>query len=209
METHLQQEQSVQRRGFLAVLSGPSSAGKSTLLNTILHKIPRLCYSISATTRPPRPGERDGEDYFFLNVETFKHMAATGELLEWAEYCGNLYGTPRQYVEESMAQGKIVITDINIAGARQIRDTMPEGVFIFLMPPSLGELRKRIVNRGVDTEESMRMRMAEAVAEMSAVTDYDYCILNDNLNEAATNLIAILQAERCRVRRTVLHMLGQ
>ena len=128
-------------------------------------------------------------------------MAGEGALLEWANYCGNWYGTPRQYVMEAIAEGKTVITDVNIDGARQLRRTLPEGVFVFLMPPSLGELRKRIVARGADSEESMNMRLAAAAEEISAVVDYDYCILNDDLEKAARQLLAIIWAERCRVSR--------
>lgn len=192
----------MQREGFLVVLSGPSSAGKSTLLERVLLKMPDLRYSVSATTRPPRPGECEGKDYFFVNEKNFRKMADTHELLEWAEYCGHLYGTPRFYVESVIAGGDVVITDVNIDGARQIREKMPFGVFVYLMPPSLDELHKRIINRGMDTEESIALRMKAAVDEIQAVIDYDYCILNDDLAKATDQLMAIIQAERCKVLRT-------
>jgi guanylate kinase len=197
----IKEQAEMKQRGFLVVLSGPSSAGKNTLLGAVVGKVPGLVYSVSVTTRPPRLGEEHGVDYYFLTPDEFHALRASGGLLEWAEYCGYLYGTPRRFVEESLAKGHVVITDIDIEGARQIRHTMPDGVFVFLMPPSLAELGKRIRNRGADSEEAIAARMAKAVQEMKCVVDYDYWILNADLSEAARDLIAIVLAETRRVGR--------
>lgn len=192
----------MKRRGFLVILSGPSSAGKNTLLGAIKGKVPGMLYSISVTTRKPRPGEQHGVDYFFLNDAEFARLRDSGGLLEWAEYCGHYYGTPRKFVEDALAAGHIVITDIDIQGARQIRAAMPEAVAVFLMPPSLEELQKRIVARGTDSEAAIKERMKRAVDEMKYVVDYDYWILNADLNQAVSELLAIITAERQRVTRT-------
>jgi guanylate kinase len=192
----------MKRRGFLVILSGPSSAGKNTLLSAIKGRVPGMLYSISVTTRKPRPGERHGVDYFFLDDAEFTRLRDSGGLLEWAEYCGHYYGTPREFVEDSLAAGHIVITDIDIQGARQIRTAMPEAVAVFLMPPSLEELQKRIVARGTDSEAAIKERMKRAVDEMKYVVDYDYWILNADLDQAVTDLLAIITAERQRVERT-------
>lgn len=164
-------------------------------------KIPGMLYSVSATTRQPRPVEKDGIDYFFLSDDEFHRLRESSGLLEWAEYCGNLYGTPRQFVEDSLDAGYVVITDIDIQGASQIRQSMPEAVFVFLMPPSIEELHKRIRARGTDSPESIASRMSKAVDEMKHVVDYDYCILNENLEQAAQELMAIIVAETLRANR--------
>jgi len=192
----------MKRRGFLVVLSGPSGAGKNTLLNAVLPKVPDLKYSVSATTRPPRPGERDGVDYFFLDDSAFDAMIARGELLEWAEFAGYRYGTPRRFVEESLEQGYTVITDIDIQGARQIKQRMPSGVFVFLLPPSLDELQRRLKKRGTDSSEAIDRRLKIALEEVAAIVDYDYWILNSDLEEACEQLVSIIRAERARVSRT-------
>ena len=189
------------RQGFLVVLSGPSSVGKDTLLEAVLGHIPDMVYSVSATTRPPRPGERHGVDYYFLSDEEFRELIRNDGLLEWAEYCDYLYGTPRAFVEDMVAQGKIVISDIDIQGAEQLRRTMPDGVFIFLMPPSLEELRRRIMRRATDSPEAIASRMARAEEEMHSIVNYDYWILNADLAQAVEDLKAIIRAERLRVKR--------
>ena len=189
------------RQGFLVVLSGPSSVGKDTLLEAVLGHIPDMVYSVSATTRPPRPGERHGVDYYFLSDEEFRELIRNDGLLEWAEYCDYLYGTPRAFVEDMVAQGKIVISDIDIQGAEQLRRTMPDGVFIFLMPPSLEELRRRIMRRATDSPEAIASRMARAEEEMHSIVNYDYWILNADLAQAVEDLKAIIRAESLRVKR--------
>lgn len=188
-------------RGLLIVLSGPSAAGKNTLLNALMERLSDIKYSVSATTRAPRPGEQDGVNYYFLTREEFERRAAQGEFLEWAEFCGNLYGTPRKYVEEVLASGQDIIMDIDIQGAKQVRKAMPEAVSVFLMPPSAEELRKRIVKRGKDSEEAIRQRLSQVDREIQAVFDYDYVILNDDLERAVGRLVSIILAERSRVPR--------
>lgn len=194
----------IKRRGFLVVLSGPSGAGKNTLLSAVLPRIPDLKYSVSATTRPPRPGEEDGIDYYFLRDDEFQAMIERGEFLEWAEFAGYRYGTPRRFVEESLAQGLTVITDIDIKGARQIKRNLPNAVFVFLLPPSMQELHKRLCARGTDSADAIDRRLKIALEEMAAIVDYDYWILNRDLEEACQLLVAIIQAERAKVSRTDL-----
>ncbi|HLS89962.1 MAG TPA: guanylate kinase [Limnochordia bacterium] len=194
-------------RGFLVVLSGPSGAGKNTLLSAVLPRIPDLKYSVSATTRPPRPGEKHGVDYYFLQDDEFQEMIDRGEFLEWAEFAGYRYGTPRRFVEECLAQGLTVITDIDIQGARQIKQRMPDGVFVFLLPPSFEELEKRLHKRGTDSSEAIGRRLKIALEEVAAIVDYDYWILNRDLEEACEQLVAIIRAERARVSRTDLSTL--
>ncbi|MBO8142248.1 MAG: guanylate kinase [Firmicutes bacterium] len=190
------------KRGFLVVLSGPSGVGKNTLLNAVLPTVEGLKYSVSATTRPPRPGEVHGRDYFFVSDEEFDAMLERGELLEWAEFVGRRYGTPRRYVDQCLAQGLTVILDIDIQGAAQVRAAMPEAVLVFLLPPSLEELRRRIYGRGKDPEAAIVKRLSAAKHELAAVTDYDYVIVNDDLAKARDELRAIILAERCRVSRS-------
>lgn len=188
-------------KGFLIVLSGPSGAGKNSLLAKVLPKVPDLKYSVSVTTRPPRQGETDGVNYFFVGETEFRWMIERDELLEWAEFAGHRYGTPRRFVHEAVERGETVITDIDIQGARQIKARMPHGVFVFLLPPSKSELERRLVGRGTDSERAIARRMAIAAQEMKAVVDYDYWIMNDDLDKACETLIAIITAERCKVLR--------
>lgn len=190
------------RRGFLIVLSGPSGAGKNSLLSKVLPRVGDLTYSVSATTRPPRAGEVNGVDYFFMSSDEFHASVEQDEFLEWAEFAGYHYGTPRRFVLEAIERGETVITDIDIQGARQIKKNLPDAVFVFLMPPSREELYNRLQARGTDSDEAIQKRLEISRLEMASVLDYDYWILNDDLDEAAQRLIAIIQAERCRVDRT-------
>lgn len=199
--------EAIKRRGFLVVLSGPSGAGKNTLLSAVLPRVPDLKYSVSATTRPPRPGEKEGVNYFFLQDDEFQAMIDRGEFLEWAEFAGNRYGTPRRYVEESLEKGLTVITDIDIQGARQIKRNLPSAVFVFLLPPSMQELHKRLHARGTDSSDAIDRRLKIALEEMAAIVDYDYWILNRDLDQACEELVAIIRAERAKVSRTDLSTL--
>lgn len=187
--------------GLLIVVSGPSAAGKGTVCRELLNCQPDLVFSVSATTRPPRPGEVDGKNYYFISREEFERMVAAGEMLEWAEVYGNFYGTPRKAVVEWLDQGRDVLLEIDIQGARQVRRQFPRGVFIFLMPPSLAELERRIRERGTESEEAVQRRLASAAAEIAACREYDYVVVNDRVEDAVAKIRAIITAEKCRVER--------
>ena len=185
-------------KGKLIVISGPSGAGKSTVVNTAIRGREDMCFSTSVTTRSPRPGEVDGRDYFFITPERFREMVERNELLEHAEYVAHSYGTPRAYVEQQMDKGFNVILDIEVQGARQVREKMEEAVLVFILPPSMEELRRRLENRGTDSTDVIEARLIRAREELKEAPLYDYVIVNDKLEEAASEFAAILKAERCR-----------
>lgn len=187
--------------GLLIVLSGPSGAGKGTICQEILRQLPDVNYSVSATTRPPRPGEVDGLHYFFRARENFQDMIEKDELLEWAEFCDNYYGTPRFAVEQAIQAGKDVILEIEIQGALQVKKRFPQGVFVFVVPPSMSVLSERIHKRGTESEEVIQKRLETAIRELEYVTEYDYVVVNDELPMAVDKLKSILVAEKCRVKR--------
>lgn len=189
------------KSGLLIVLSGPSGVGKGTVCAALRERAPDLTYSISVTTRPPRKNETDGVHYFFKDRSGFQKMIAQNALLEWAEYMGNYYGTPRRFVEDTLASGKDVILEIEVQGALQVKEKFPEGVFIFLAPPSKEELMVRISGRGTETDESMSGRLTTAEREMALMHHYDYVVVNDRIDAACKKILAIRQAERCRVGR--------
>lgn len=186
------------KRGKLFVISGPSGAGKSTVVFKAMEGREDYCFSTSVTTRKPRPGEVDGREYFFIDRDRFSEMVLRDELLEYAEYVSNSYGTPRAYVEEQLGAGFDVILDIEIQGARQVHEKMPEAVMIFIAPPTLEELERRLVNRGTDTAEAIRGRLARARQEYAEADFYSYIIVNDDADAAATELASIITAEHCR-----------
>ncbi|HZG54966.1 guanylate kinase [Paenibacillus sp.] len=188
-------------QGLLLVLSGPSGVGKGTLCNRLRSLSPELVYSVSATTRKPREGEVDGVNYFFKTHEEFRAMIEAGELLEWAEYVGNYYGTPKSFVQQTIDQGKDIILEIDVQGAMQVKERFPEAIFIFVLPPSLEELQKRIVGRGTETESSIRSRMAAAAEELKLMEHYDYAVVNDVLETACNRVQSIIAAEHCRRER--------
>lgn len=196
------------KRGKLFVISGPSGAGKSTVVFKAMEGREDYCFSTSVTTRKPRPGEVDGREYFFIDRDRFSEMVLRDELLEHAEYVSNSYGTPRAYVEEQLGAGFDVILDIEIQGARQVHEKMPEAVMIFIAPPTLEELERRLVNRGTDTAEAIRDRLARARQEYAEADFYSYIIVNDDADAAATELASIITAEHCRFgdRAEVLKM---
>ena len=185
-------------KGKLLVISGPSGAGKSTVVFKAIEGREDICFSTSVTTRSPRPGEVDGREYFFVNFERFREMVENDELLEHAEYVANRYGTPRAYVEQRMAEGMNVLLDIEVQGARQVRKKMPEAVLIFIAPPSIEELERRLRGRGTDTEAAIEGRLIRARQEFPEADFYDYLIVNDDVEKAAAKLNAIIEAEHCR-----------
>lgn len=185
-------------KGKLIVISGPSGAGKSTVVFKAIEGRTDVCFSTSVTTRKPRPGEVDGREYFFVDLDRFREMVENDELLEHAEYVANSYGTPRAYVQQKLDQGLNVLLDIEVQGARQVREKMPEAVMIFIAPPSLEELERRLRGRGTDTERAIEARLIRARQEYEEADFYDYLIINDDAGRAASELSAIIAAEHCR-----------
>ena len=176
-------------RGRLIVVSGPSGAGKSTLIRAALDAVPELAYSVSATTRRPREGELDGRDYVFLSREEFEQWIFNERFIEWAEYSGNLYGTPEDKVEEFLGGGRSVILEIELQGARQVREKRPDAVMIFVRAPDLEETRKRLEGRATEAPEAMEARMATAVSEVAARSEFDYEVINDDRERAREEMI--------------------
>ncbi len=178
--------------GQLIVLTGPSGVGKGTLVKVLRQKYPELYLSISATTRLPRSGEIHGKDYLFLTRQQFEAMLAANELLEWAEYAGNYYGTPKLPVTQQINLGKSVLLEIELVGAKQIKQNFPEAVMIFLLPPSMAELERRLRNRDQDTEEAILRRLEHAQAELAAKDEFDWQIVNDKLETALEKLEEVI-----------------
>jgi len=191
----------VKQKGLLIVLSGPSGVGKGTVCIALRQEQDDIIYSVSATTRSPRKEEIDGKNYFFKTREAFEEMIKHDQLLEWAEYVGNYYGTPRKFVEETIQQGKDVILEIEIQGALQVKEKYPEGIFIFLVPPTLAELKNRILNRGSETADSLLKRMNVAKDELRMMKHYDYLVVNDEVSKAVKRIQAIIAAERLKKER--------
>ena len=189
------------QKGMLVVVSGPSGAGKGTICQEIRKRNPAIFYSISATTREKRVGEVDGVHYYFMERSKFEKMIADDEFLEWADVYGNYYGTPKKPVFEALARGQDVILEIDIKGARQVKKSYPEGVFVFILPPSIAILEERLRKRGTDREEIIAKRMAMARDEIANCEWYDYLILNDKLDAAVNNLEAVFTAEKLKPKR--------
>lgn len=188
--------------GILFVLSGPAGVGKGTVRKRLFETDGvNLKYSVSATTRQMRPGEKEGVDYFYKTKEQFEQMIERGELLEYAKYVDNYYGTPKQYVLDQLAQGNDVFLEIEVQGAMQVKRNFPDGVFIFLTPPSLTELKNRIVNRGTETNDVIRERLNEARKEIEMMREYDYVVVNDDVDEAVKKVKSIIISEHCRRER--------
>jgi guanylate kinase len=183
------------------VLSSPSGGGKSTIARHLLEARENVTYSISATTRPRRPAEEDGKHYYFLDRAAFERTIERGELLEWAEYGGHLYGTLRAEVERGLGAGRHVVLDIDVAGARQVRTQFPDSVHVFVLPPSAATLVQRLRNRNTEDHNGIGARMAIAARELAAVSDYDYIVVNDDFVEAVAHVAAILDVEERRVSR--------
>lgn len=186
------------QRGKLIVISGPSGAGKSTVVFKALENRSDCCFSVSVTTRKPRPNEVDGREYFFVDPDRFKEMIANGELLEHAEYVANSYGTPKAYVEKKLDEGLNVILDIEVQGAMQIHEKMPEAVMIFFIPPTMEELERRLRSRGTDSDRKIQARLYRAREEYELATFYNYIIINDDVDVAANEFSSIITAENCK-----------
>lgn len=191
-------------KGILIVLSGPSGVGKGTVRKAVFSRPDaKFEYSISMTTRKPREGEVDGVDYFFKTKDEFEKLIQEEKLLEYAKYVDNYYGTPVDYVKDTLEAGQDVFLEIEVQGAAQVREKFPEGLFIFLMPPSLAELKNRIVGRGTESVELIRNRMEAARKEIELTSMYDYIVVNDDVENAVDKINAIVQAEHCRSERVI------
>ncbi|WP_249312712.1 guanylate kinase [Congzhengia minquanensis] len=188
-------------RGLLVVLSGPSGSGKGTVLKRAMQKNEQLELSVSVTTRAPREGEIDGVNYYFLTPEAFQNLLVEDGLLEWAEFCGNFYGTPREKIEQRLNEGKDVVLEIEVQGAMKVRAAFPDAVLIFNLPPSLEELKNRLIGRQTEPPEVVEKRMNTAVWELSQAENYDYVIVNDNVEDAANAFLSILSSEKCKTAR--------
>ncbi len=194
------------RCGTLIVYSGPSGVGKGTLLKPLLQRDPNLVMSVSATTRKPRPGERDGIEYHFIERERFQSMIDGGEFLEYACYNGNFYGTPHHFVQEQLNQGKNVVLEIEVQGAMQIKKNCPSALFVFVMPPSLDELKRRLEARGTESQAERDGRITAASAEIRLAKEYDYILINDDLDRASGELSAIITAAGCRAKHVCAYI---
>ncbi len=188
------------KAGILMIISGPSGSGKGTVVDELL-KNDKFALSISATTRNPRPGEVDGKHYFFKTKDEFKNLIEENMLLEWACFCDNYYGTPLKYVTERLDEGKNVVLEIEVQGALQVKEKYPEAVLVFLIPPTLDELRKRLTNRGTETYEVIEKRIARAGEEIELIDRYDYVVINENVEEAKEDILKIVCAEKMNIKR--------
>ncbi len=189
-------------KGCIFIVSAPSGAGKSTVLKRVMAHIPGLVFSVSHTTRNPRPGEEDGRDYHFISREEFIRLRDQGGFLEWAEVHGNFYGTSGEAVNRQTASGRDVVLDIDVQGASQVMARVPDAVSIFILPPSHEELERRLRGRGTEDEATMRRRLAAASGEMARARDYGFVVINDDLDRAVAQVEGIILAERARARRT-------
>ncbi len=200
-----------QHSGKLFIISGPSGAGKGTICQRLISDSDpdRICLSISMTTRTPRPGEVDGVSYYFTTKEKFEEEVERGELLEHAQVYGNYYGTPKSKVIEKLRQGIDVVLEIDIQGALKVKEAYPNGIFIFILPPSMAELRKRITGRGTDSRETIDLRLSQTLSEIAYIDKYDYCVVNGELEEAVARVKAISVAEHSRVSKDIYRLIAK
>jgi len=187
--------------GFLLVLSGPSGAGKGTLVDALVEQRPECVFSISATTRAKRPAEQDGVQYEFVTREEFERRRSAGLFLEWAEVHDSLYATPTRFVDEGVAAGRVVVLDVDVQGGASVRRARPDAVSVFVYPPSVDALRRRLLKRNTESAEAVERRLGNAPGELAQYREYDYLVINDDLESAVRRLVAIVDAERARVRR--------
>jgi guanylate kinase len=191
------------QKGLLIVVSGPSGSGKGTVLSKLFSLREGMFYSVSATTRAPRPGEINGQHYYFLTHEEFEHKINDGGMLEHASYCGNYYGTPRSAVEEKCGKGLDVVLEIEVQGAMQVKKACPGCITVFIAPPSAGELERRLRGRGTESDEVVKKRLETAAGEVRSATKYDYIVVNDDVGAAAKKIDSIVTAEKCKTARIV------
>jgi len=196
-------------KGKCFIISGPSGVGKSTVLHALMEKRKNVYFSVSATTRDPRPGEEDGIHYHFLDVDTFRQWIANDEFLEYAEFVGNFYGTPRRFVDEATERGEDVILDIEVQGAIQVTSKRPDAVRIFIAPPSWAELERRLTDRGTDSPDKIQKRLLRAKVEFQTAHTYDYFVINNTVEEAVEELNAIMTAEHCKPKERMEILSGK
>lgn len=189
-------------RGLLIVVSGPSGAGKGTVLKKVLERNENMEVSVSCTTRSPRPGEKEGVNYFFKTHEEFAEMLKNGEFLEYARVFDNYYGTPKGKIEELLDAGKDVVLEIDVQGTVKVKNSVNDAVYIFITPPSIAELKSRLMNRGTETEEQLALRLATSTNELRFACEYDYLVVNDTVEQAVQDIENIIKAERLKIKRT-------
>ena len=189
------------KKGLIIVISAPSGAGKTSLCKRLLQTSPLFYYSVSFTTRPPRKNEIEGVDYYFVSREEFQKMIERGEFVEWAEVHGHMYGTSAKLIDEAIKAKKEVVLEVDVKGGTEIKRRYPDSVLIFLLPPSWEELEKRLRNRMTESDKEIKQRLARAKKEVEYAPYYDYLVINDDINKALEKLLAIIEAERCRMKR--------
>ncbi len=201
LETEIHSAIPTEGRGILFVVSAPSGGGKGTLIQRVLNNVPNLSYSVSFTTRPPRSGELNGREYFFVSKEQFEQMVAAGEFLEWAHVHSHSYGTSRKQVAREISEGRDIILEVDVQGAASVRELISDSVSIFILPPSFEVLRQRLLARGTDSLEELDVRLRNAPRELEHYSKFQYLIINDDADRAASDLRAVIQAERARLSR--------